>query len=98
MTDLAITLHLDEQSCATLAQQLAAALTKALPGQRASANDTAPVGLREAAKRIGCSLSKLRQMIGLGRVRTVRLSGKGRGKRILIEPAEIERVKAEARR
>lgn len=99
MADLAIRVSLDAESSATLARHLATELARVLPAARAATNDSATTyDLKGAAAKIGCSLSQLRSLISLGRVRTVRLTGRGKGRRVRIEHAEIERVIAEARR
>ena len=50
------------------------------------------IGLRQAATVLGLSHWTLRQWIRKGRIRVVRL-----GSRVLIEPAELERLIAQGR-
>jgi excisionase family DNA binding protein len=50
------------------------------------------IGLREAAQGLGLSIWTLRRLIRVGKLRAVRL-----GRRVVVEPSELERLVSEGR-
>jgi len=50
------------------------------------------IGLREAAESVGLSVWTLRSWIRCGKLRSVRL-----GRRVMVEPGELERLVSEGR-
>jgi excisionase family DNA binding protein len=59
----------------------------AFPMRAASPLDQLAIGVKEAARLVGLSHWAIRQYIRLGKLRAVRI-----GRRVLIEPAELQRL------